>query len=587
MHFKTIRTLLGSGFANALPFTAMMLSLLFTQGVSTAFAQTVPGGDIQEEQLRTWQLIYGSESSSLTNRPVWNAIYLNLQEEIDGTGSWLYRDYTTRRYELPYGFEAGLFSPLIQTTTNSQVPYGGNNEAAWYGRGTSLELQGGFWITSDYFTVTFRPHLVRHGNNDFNEPRFIPRNGDDDPFYVAEGIGDIIDMPYRFGPESYNTADWGYSSVRLHYRAIETGFSTEPLTWGGNIQYPLMMSRNAPGVPHWFAGTRSPLTLPYIGSVEFRWMLGFPQDSPYVDEYDGNPAEEGRFLNAFNITYSPRWVPNLHIGHTRAFHSIRDERESTRSMIFDIFDPYQLKRLRERYGGRDEVPVRNELRSYYFRWVWPESRFELYGEFIRDGVLWDSRDLISSARHHAGYGFGIQKLFDAPLARKYRFQAEFTNLTPSGLQEVRPQKHIYSDETISQGHTNRGQVLGAAIGPGSNSQFFAVDGYSENGRFGLYFQRLADNNHFHFDFDRTQNRERVGTGWGDYWRHRTDLTFGTRFLYDFGSWILTGDISWTRLMNYGRFEYGVFGRGISISSYDPTDKDVENMKVQFGLQYRF
>lgn len=575
----------GNRFRFVAGFHGFLLTLLLITS-SAGFAQIIPGGDIQEEQLRTWQLIHGTDGSSMTSRPIWQSRYNPSEMADTESGSWWNRDYSPRRFTLTGNIEAGVYAPVVRTTINSQVPYGENNEAAWYGRGVSTEFQGGFWVTSDYMTLTFRPHLVRHANNDFVEPRFIPRMSGGVPYYVAEGISQLIDTPYRFGPESFSSADWGYSSVRIHYGPLETGLSTEPLTWGGNVRYPLMMSRNAPGIPHWFVGTRSPVSIPYLGDLEFRWMLGQPQDSKYLKELHGENYPD-RFFNGLNFVISPKWIPNLHLGHSRAFHSFMGDKGVTFNKLFDIFDPYSLKRLRQRYGGQDEIPLRNELRSYYFRWVWPESRFELYGEFIRDGILWDSRDLLMEPRHHAGYGFGFQKLFDAPLANMYRIQVELTNLTPSGLQEVRPQTYIYGDENIRQGHTNRGQVLGAAIGPGSNSQFIAVDGYSENGRIGIYVRRLADNNHYHYEFDREQDRERRGTGWGDYWRHRTDITVGSRFLYDLGSVILTGDISWTRLMNYGRFDYGRFGSGIHIETYDPTDKDIENTQVQIGLQYRF
>jgi hypothetical protein len=159
-------------------------------------------------------------------------------------------------------------------------------------------------------------------------------------------------------------------------------------------------------------------------------------------------------------------------------------------------------------------------------------------------------------------------------------------MTPGYLEEVRLQNYYYTDSQIPQGHTNEGQVLGAAIGPGSNSQFLGVDAYFDQGRIGAYVRRLADNNHFHYEYDRFLDRpEEFRQGYGDYWRNRTDFTLGLKGLYEFQNFLITANLSWTKLMNYGRYNYGEFGRGINIATYEPMDKT--NIQFQIGLSYLF
>jgi hypothetical protein len=53
--------------------------------------------------------------------------------------------------------------------------------------GHNQELLGGFYVTSDYFTISVRPQIVHQENHDFPEPRFIPRYPDGEIRYVAEG----------------------------------------------------------------------------------------------------------------------------------------------------------------------------------------------------------------------------------------------------------------------------------------------------------------------------------------------------------------------------------------------------------------
>lgn len=564
-------------------FGAIIISLhLFPRHVE---AQIIPIDDLREEQLRIQQLFHGSEYSSFANRPVWNSIYdtyMNLASETQPVGMWTEK-IPLSEYDLGYTFKAGVYMPSIQVVTNSVLPYGDNNEAAWYGRGLNTEFKGGVWVTSDYLTVTFRPQLVNQENSEFEVPRFIPGQ-ETDIRYVYEGLRDIIDAPFRFGEESFSTISLGYTSVRAHYKSIEAGLSNEPLWWGANIKYPLLMSNNAPGMKHIFAGTRKPVRVPYVGKFEFKWIGAFPEDSDYFDLSE--QYQKDRFMGGVNIIYSPAFAPNLHAGFARVVHTYIDDTGLTTGDFGMIFDPFYLKEFINTRGPLRDLKPRNHLNSIFGRWVWPESRVEIFAEFFRDDFAFDSRDLLMEPRHNSGYAFGMMKLIDAPFADFYKVHVEFTNMTPGYIQEVRPQNYYYTDDQISQGHTNKGQILGAAIGPGSNSQYVQIDGYFPQGRFGVFVRRLADNSHFHYQYDRSLDRpDEYRNGYGDYWRHRTDLTVGANGLYKFRQFIISGELSWTKLYNYGRFDYGEFGPGINIATHIPYD--LTNLQAKISLSYTF
>lgn len=552
---------------------------------ATSHSQVLPINEIKEEQLRIQQLLQGSKISSFSNRPVWNHIYDEYMNEATSglqSGFWT-RPIEHSQYDLGYSFKAGVYMPGVRITSNSTVPYGDNNEAAWYGRGLNTEFTGGFWVTSDYVTATFRPQISLHENREFETPRFVPTNEVMQQRYVAEGISDIIDMPYRFGPTSFSTTSPGYTSLRVHYDAFEAGYSNEPLQWGANVKYPLLMSNNAPGMEHFFLGTRHPFEIPYIGSVEFKWVNAFPKDSDYFDQPD--PYQKDRYMGGINLVYSPSFIRNLHLGFARVVHTYLDDDGLSGRDMGMIFDPFYLKNFVQKRGNLRDVKPRNHLNSIFGRWVWPESRIEIFAEFFREDFAWDSRDLLMEPRHNSGYAFGAVKLLRAPLADFYKLHIEFTNMTPGYLQEVRPQNYYYTHDEIRQGHTNRGQVLGAGIGPGSNSQFVSVDGYFPIGRLGIFFRRLADNNHFHYQYDRSLNRpEEFRRGYGDYWRNRTDLTVGGRGLVKIHDFLLTAELSWTKLFNYGRFDYGTFG-GLSVANFEPYDKT--NLQFQLSVSYIF
>ncbi len=606
-----------------------LLFLVFGPALNrTLDAQTVPVGDLREEQLRIQQLLNDSLSTSFVNRPVWNRVYDIYMDAAEGRPGWWNRKIAPPEFELGRGFTLGFYEPVTQTTTNSTLPFGENNAAAWYGKGINTEFTGGFYLAGEYVTLTFRPQLVYQQNNEFVAPRFVPRNDDGELSYVAEAIYDRIDRPFRFGPDPFWTNDRGHSSLRFHYNAIEAGFSTEPLWWGGAVQYPLMMSNNAPGVPHIFIGTRSPLVVPYAGSFEFRWMGGWPEDSewfepdvidrsnpdpydlsnpggtgtfgqiaPAMSTYDAagsanqnsaepsnptNQEQQTRFMNAVNIAFSPEWIPHLHVGFTRAFHFYIDESGLSGEDLFVIFDPFLEKNLEAVRGTAEERKPRNHLSTLYARWVWPEQHMEIYGEYYRESRNWDWRDLFTQIRHDSGYSIGFQNLVPLPsvdIIEFLGFNFEYTQMTPGRIDELRDQSYFYTHEVIRQGHTNRGQVLGAAIGPGSNSIYLGMDAYTENSRFGLFIQRWVDNEHFHYEYNQLH-----GPRWaGDKWRHPVRINLGSRFLYQAGPIFLTGHIKWTKAYNYGRFGYGTYG----IDWEDRVMDDMSNLQLQFSVRYVF
>ncbi|MDR9366405.1 MAG: capsule assembly Wzi family protein [Balneolaceae bacterium] len=564
--------------------SAAILVVLLGGFIRPVQAQIIPIDDIKEEQFRIQQLFHGSKLSSFTNRPVWDKIYRDYMElGAEDYGMWS-QTYSPPQYEYRSFFRLGIYEPNIDVTTNSTVPYGENNEAAWYGKGINTEFKGGFWLTSDYLTITFRPHLVSQQNLAFEIPRFIPEDDLGNIRYVAEGMGNAIDMPFRFGPSSFQTSSLGYSSIRVHFRNIEAGLSTEPMWWGANVKYPLIMSNNAAGMKHFFLGTRGPLKIPYVGSFEFKYMGGFPEDSEYFDL--GEEFQQERFMNAANLSYSPFFAPNIHLGITRAVHTYM-RRGVLKPIDYGlIFDPILVENFIEKRGPFNSVKPRNHLNSLYARWVWPESKMEIYGEYFRDDYAYDSRDLLMEPRHNSGYAFGFQKLILGKYFHFYKMNVEFTNMTPGYLEEVRPQTYYYTDQQIRQGHTHRGQVLGAAIGPGSNSQFVSVDGYFNSGRVGIFVRRMADNNHFHYEYDRFLDRpEEYRGGYGDYWRNRTDLTIGTKGVLYYRKFLISASLSWTKLFNYGRYNYGEFGPGINIANFEPMDKS--NVQFSIGISYKF
>src|SRR5699024_1736278 len=138
--------------------------ILFIGSAASVTAQPIPVGSIQEQQYRILQLLSDSTVlTSMNSRPVWNRTY----QKVFGDpkiqkyqSSWWANPLKGYEQKLSTYLKWGIYEPVIINTFNSQLPYSsGNNGSAWYGRGFNEEFQGGFYLSSRFVTVTFRPHI--------------------------------------------------------------------------------------------------------------------------------------------------------------------------------------------------------------------------------------------------------------------------------------------------------------------------------------------------------------------------------------------------------------------------------------------
>jgi hypothetical protein len=547
---------------------------LFTAERMTA--QIIEVGSLQDEQIKINSLLADTVNFPLIDRPVSTDRYRSIISQSDNYTGWWNRDLSAQALYSNQGFNVGLLPIFIQQTYNSRIPHGENNGAAWYGRGSNMEFKGGFFATSRYLSVNISPHIIYQENLNFLRPRFIPRDADGNIRYVAEGIGTALDAPFRFGPDTYTTIDPGNSSIRLHYKKLETGISTEPLWWGSAVRYPLLFSNNAPGIPHFFLSNHEPFSIPYFGDVKAKWIFGYPNDSDY---FDGPGQNETRFTTALNVAYSPIFWKNLTIGAIRVIHLYEEGGFSLSNALLSL-DPTSLSSSFNQ--STQGVQDKNQAASFYAHIQLPGTNAEIYGEFFREDHSYDIRDFVNQPHHNSAYTFGFQKISFLPGIDFLKTNVEITNLTTTQLEQVRPQAYYYTHGRVRQGHTNGGQILGAAIGPGSNSQFLSIDAYKGDYKFGIFAQRLVDNENFHF----AQGSRSItpSEDFGDFFRHRVDLNFGLNFLYGPGPFYINGRFTWTKAYNYGRFNYGEFG-GINITNYERDD--LINIQFQLGLTYIF
>jgi hypothetical protein len=227
-----------------------------------------------------------------------------------------------------------------------------------------------------------------------------------------------------------------------------------------------------------------------VGEFEARWILGKLAESEYLD-YD--LTNDRRSLSAAVVSYRPKWEPDLTLGVARAVYAPVSGGLAVPGHWADVFRPFDRPNARP-WSDTALTNGRDQLASLFARWVFPAHGWELYGEFGRSERPASLRDFLVEPNHTLGYILGGQHV--RPLHRlggSLRLQAEFAQLEQSPSYRRRPTHSWYTSRAMPQGYTQRGQVIGATIGPGSSHQWLAADFIAPAWSAGLFVGRWRFN----------------------------------------------------------------------------------------------
>jgi hypothetical protein len=427
-------------------------------------APLVSVGGSYDEWLRTAQL-FGLESSA----------------------GHLLRSTSSLSETLPDARRRGvsILVPELRLFSNSATPFSQNLGSTWAGRGITLDLTGGVRINLASVSLVLAPQLTWSENRAFPllPDSLFDRRPDRSSFVAPWYLEDTsIDLPLRFGEGSYALFDPGQSSVTMRAGPVALGAATENQWWGPGIRNAIVMSNHAAGIPHLFLRTRAPIRTP-VGAFEGRWIAGGLTESLFFDTVSVNDL---RSLSGAVVTFNPAFEPGLTVGVARTVYASAKSTADVLSSAPDVFTRWETR------GDANLIewmPASQQLISFFGRWVLPESGFEAYGEWARHELPLSWRDLLAAPHHSQGYTVGLQ--WARPLGESaIRLQGELTHLEQSSTFKHRPFETFYTSQSISQGYTQRGQSLGAAIGPGSSSQWVAADYLAGTWSMGLFANRI-------------------------------------------------------------------------------------------------
>jgi len=299
--------------------------------------------------------------------------------------------------------------------------------------------------------------------------------------------------------------DPGETTLRVDLPYVTAGISTANQGWGPGQQFPILLGNNAAGFPHIFLGSSEPIDL-WIMKLHGRVFWGELFQSDYSNvtgpsEYV-SPAEPGtkRFATGLIVVIKPRGLTGLELGGSRFFHSIWPTSGIPRSYFTKVFqgllkknlkaDPIEDPRLPT--GSLSQGISDNQLVSIFARWVLPHSGFEIHTEYGRDDHSYDFRDLQQEPDHSRSYSIGARKVFNSSADRLTAARVEILNFQLPQLSRYRGEGEMYVHGLIRQGHTNKGQLLGADAGVGVGAgSVVAVDRFTKAGRWTATWTRIV------------------------------------------------------------------------------------------------
>ena len=474
--------------------------LMVSLGLNQLNAQTVPIGAIDDIDLRSKQLMGQYDSSvSFTVRPL---LQFNKAD-----------------------WKHAVFSALPLTIIqqyNTHHPYGWNDGSMIAAKGYQALISGGFYASYGAVEVQLMPELIYAANPAYESNTAYGSN--------TGGV--------------YQRVLPGQSSIKLSAGAFSIGLSSQNLWWGPGIHSSLLMSNNAPGFIHGFFSSKKPVKTP-IGTFEWQLIGGklTANDArPYENFNLKTPTSpldpDWRYLNAYVISYQPKWVPGLFLGMTRALQRYKQDLVLSGSSFLNKYIPVLTKAFQKQNAQNDDAQRTDQLASFFVRWVLPKSKAEFYAEWGYNDYNQNIRDYLMGPTHSAAHLIGFKKIVDLKKDTHLDFGFEMTQMSQSPDYILRDAGNWYIHGQILQGYTNDNQILGAGAGLGCNVQSLTATWINDWKHLGILLERVEHDPQYHAD-----KWNDISIGLMPQWKYQ-NLTFSGIFQF-----INSSNYAWEKDVN--------------------------------------
>jgi hypothetical protein len=385
--------------------------------------------------------------------------------------------------------EVAILAPELRWIHNSGLPYTFNDGAFWAGRGHNFQAIMGVRARVGPVSLILAPEVGRSENREYQILPYLPSQDPPRSIYASPFYDwhESIDVPTRFGGRSIAQLGLGQSSLSIAAGPVTAGVATENLWWGPGLRNAIVLSSHAEGIPHFFLRTSRPIAT-RIGTFDGRWIAGRLTESRY---FDADASNDERAIGGITVSYAPAAEPDLTIGLARTVYSEASRGAIPITAAFDVFRSVGRPNSRNRYAALEYDA--DQVSSLFARWVFPGHGLESWFEWARFEEPASLRDLFVAPNHSQGYTVGLQWARETGIPADFRLYAEISYLEPSTTYKERPVFSAYTSRAVEQGYTQRGQVLGASIGPGASSQWLAADLLGGRWRAGAFAGRIRWN----------------------------------------------------------------------------------------------
>lgn len=385
---------------------------------------------------------------------------------------------------------------VVLASINSGFPWGANDGPMWQGRGVTTAVGGAATVRWRFLSAVAAPVAFTAQNASYPlQPQPLTNISPLADPLLARGI----DLPQRMGTRAYTRFDGGESTLRLTFGVGTMGVSTASLGWGTGEAFPAIFGSNAGGFPHIFVGTRDRgLHLTGIGRMSARYVLGVLDQSPWSpvqgSETYISVAQPGtrRIGVGLNISLMPTLTPGLELGASRFFHSPYLTPQDRWKAWSKPFEGVFKRSFADRVGGPGDPngDADNQLASFFARWALPSRGAEATFELFREDHSWDSRDQAQEPENNSAVMASIRAVTERSAQRLSMLTLEYFDGDIRPIAQVRQQGAIYAHSVLTQGHTQRGQLIGAPIGGGAiTGQRAAWERFTASGSYRVNVQR--------------------------------------------------------------------------------------------------
>jgi hypothetical protein len=385
-----------------------------------------------------------------------------------------------------------LVLPEVLITSQQSFPMPANDGPMWAGKGRSYSLTGGVAIcgANARWGAIIAPTYWYAENAPFDlpdNPQIVPPRKDGYTIWASpyHFLPRSLDMPRRFGPTSLSRVEPGAITLFGRARHLEFGFTTAPEWWGPGMHNALLLSSQAAGAPRVYLRPARPLQV--AGELDIKYFLGGLTYSPYF--VNTLPGDTSRSIAGLALVWRPRFEKNLSLGAARLVIAPRPGN----SFLRHIADPILPVGTPNAVGIGDstQFPGRDQLFSVFANWRLPDDGTEIWTEWARAELPENITDFIESPHHTQALTLGLQHVRALPWKQAtLRVSAEFSQTNQSSTFRERPIGSWYTSRATQAGFSQKGQVIGAMIGPGSITQRVGLDFANPSGTLGLFAYRI-------------------------------------------------------------------------------------------------